>query len=257
MTKLQRELTILELKELNERYFLLKLYDSKPLPPIIPGQFVEVAIPNCEGAFLRRPFSIHDVCNDSNCFSLLIKKIGKRTNYLSSCLESSKLDTIFPLGNGFSIAKHTSPLLVGGGIGSAPLLYLAKWFANMGHRPTVLLGGKTKEDIVRVGEFEKFAKMGIGTDDGSLGEKGLITEHPILQTTEPDKIYACGPMGMMKALADYAHGRRIELEVSLERNMACAIGACLCCVVPIENGNSRVCCDGPVFDSRNLDWGKI
>jgi dihydroorotate dehydrogenase electron transfer subunit len=151
-------------------------------------------------------------------------------------------------------ATDSRILLVGGGIGTAPLLYTGKILKNSGFNPIFLLGGRTKNDIVQIEEFRKLGIVHITTEDCSAGEKGFVTNHSALASEKFDKIYACGPKPMMVAVAKYAKERDIDCEVSLENMMACGIGACLCCVEKTVRGNVCVCTEGPVFNINQLTW---
>jgi dihydroorotate dehydrogenase electron transfer subunit len=143
--------------------------------------------------------------------------------------------------------------LIGGGCGIAPLLYLAKTFFLNNIRPSVLLGGKTADALLWTNDFDTFANVYRITDDGTMGEHGLVTEHSILKNIKHfDQIYACGPELMMKSVAKVADRAAIPCEVSLENTMACGIGACLCCVTETVDGNRCVCSDGPIFDICEL-----
>ena len=153
-------------------------------------------------------------------------------------------------GHGFSL-EGTHTLLVGGGAGIAPLLHLSKCLSAKGIHPTILLGGRTAALIPVQKEFEPYGTIGFATEDGSLGEKGLVTQHSLF-SADYDHIYTCGPTPMMKAVARYALEKGIECEVSLENMMACGIGACLCCVTDTVDGHKCVCKEGPVFDVTKL-----
>ena len=162
---------------------------------------------------------------------------------------------VWPLGNGFSLNIPTDKkvLLVGGGVGVAPLLCLGKHLLTNGISPHFLLAAKTSSDLLLLNEFEAIGNVALSTDDGSMGEYGLITQNSILQQTF-DKIYCCGPMPMMKGIAAICRARQIDCEVSLENVMACGVGACLCCVEPTLKGNRCVCTEGPVFNINELLW---
>ncbi len=219
----------------------------------MPGQFAEVHS-GSKDVFLRRPFSIHDVDYSENTISLLVKKVGKGTEALASVVKGNFVNVIYPLGKGFSIKNAHNVLLIGGGTGIAPLLLLAKRLYEKNVKSSILTGGKTKQDILRIEEFKKYGKVFVSTEDGSMGDKGLVTENKILSNPDFNCIYTCGPEPMMKAVAGYARKNNIFCEVSLENTMACGIGACLCCVVNTVEGNKCVCTEGPVFNINELKW---
>ena len=244
------DFTIVHREQLGKHYFALTLQHPESLPLIAAGQFVEVEVRHCREVLLRRPISIHDVNPEDNTLTLLVQVVGKGTRQLATLKEGDSLNLIYPLGHGFSI-EGTRPLLVGGGAGIAPLLYLAKCYKAKGIAPTILLGGRTKELIPVREAFEPYGKVLFSTEDGSLGEKGFVTQHPLF-SADYDRICTCGPTPMMKAIGRYALEKGIACEVSLENMMACGIGACLCCVTDTDEGHKCVCKEGPVFDATKL-----
>ena len=243
------------------RAALLKLKSDMPLPEIRGGQFVNVRVDGCDKAYLRRPISIHDVDYQNNTIDLLIQEKHEGTTKLCALPVGATVNVVLPLGNGFSMPdKDDNVLLVGGGIGIAPLLYFSRTINNMMscrdaiHRISFLLGGRTRDDLMLLDRFRNEGDVSITTNDGSMGEKGFVTEHSLWNTMKINKIYACGPMPMMKAVAKMARERGIWCEVSLENQMACGIGACLCCVENTKEGNLCVCKEGPVFNIERLLW---
>lgn len=243
------------------RAALLKLKSDMPLPEIRGGQFVNVRVDGCDKAYLRRPISIHDVDYQNNTIDLLIQEKHEGTTKLCALPVGATVNVVLPLGNGFSMPdKDDNVLLVGGGIGIAPLLYFSRTINNMMscrdaiHRISFLLGGRTRDDLMLLDRFRNEGEVFITTNDGSMGEKGFVTEHSLWNTMKINKIYACGPMPMMKAVAKMARERGIWCEVSLENQMACGIGACLCCVENTKEGNLCVCKEGPVFNIERLLW---
>lgn len=245
--------TIRDKKIYNDLYFSLTLLHPDKLPEIEAGQFVEVEIPGNKQVMLRRPISIHDVDYGRNTLTLLVQVVGKGTRTLSQISTGETLNLVYPLGHGFS-QEGKNVLLVGGGAGIAPLLYLSKCLAAKGTKSTILLGGRTAAMIPVQEEFRPFGTVAFATEDGSLGEKGLVTQHSLFSGNY-DRIYTCGPTPMMKAVARHAMQNGIECEVSLENMMACGIGACLCCVVDSDQGHKCVCKEGPVFNAKQLtNW---
>ena len=237
------------------RSVLLRLCTDHPLPDITPGQFVQVRVDDSPNTYLRRPISIHDVDFQQNEISLLVQQVGEGTRHLASANVGDRVNMVLPLGNGFSIPeKAEKVLLVGGGIGIAPLYYFAKMLNEKGICPTLLLGGKTKTDLIRLVDYQQLGETFVTTEDGSLGEKGFVTMHSVWQKQSFDKIYVCGPKPMMKAVAKMAAEKDIWCEVSLENLMACGLGACLCCVEDTIEGHVCVCKEGPVFNTRRLKW---
>lgn len=241
-----------EKKFLNSSFFKLKLKSKKTLPEINPGQFVEVQVNSDSKVLLRRPISINDVDSQTNEISLIIQTVGQGTKELAKINEGEKINLVYPLGNGFNI-EGENPLLVGGGVGIAPLLYLAKTFYAKGIKPKVLLGFRSQEQMIDLKEYEKYADVYISTQDGSVGSKGLVTENEIF-TQSYDTIYTCGPTPMMKAISDYSLKNNIKCYASLENKMACGIGACLCCVQNTTEGHKCTCTEGPVFNVKDIIW---
>jgi dihydroorotate dehydrogenase electron transfer subunit len=242
-------------KRLNRDFFVLDLEAGNPLPEIKPGQFVQVKVEGNQNTFLRRPFSVHDVDYKWNTLKLLIQIAGSGTETLSRLKINDKINLIYPLGNSFTVPSYgENVLLAGGGCGIAPLLFLGKSIGSAGLRPDILLGFRNKARIIESEEYRQIGQVFLTTEDGSEGEKGLVTDHDILKSRKYDRIYCCGPESMMKALADFSRQRNITCEVSLENLMACGIGACLCCVVDTVKGNLCTCIDGPVFNTNQLKW---
>jgi len=256
MKKFILDLTISENKSLNSQYVLLKLTSDKKLPSILPGQFAEIRVDNSPSTFLRRPISINFIDEAKNELWLLIQIVGEGTRRLALMKSGETLNLILPLGNTFSIPedKNTQILLIGGGVGVAPLLLLGENLHKNGFDCRFLIGARSKSDLLLINEFERYGMVYTTTEDGSQGEKGFVTQHSILNECKIDCIYSCGPTPMMKAVAKYAEERNIFCEVSLENTMGCGIGACLCCVADTVDGNVCVCTDGPVFNVKKLKW---
>lgn len=246
------DFTVIRNETLNSSMFLLTLH-SEELPLLMPGQFVNVKVENSSNTFLRRPISVHDVDPSNNLLYLLIKKAGTGTRKLAELKENEKLNIILPLGNSFTIPNTGRCLLIGGGVGIAPMFHLSKEMKSRGLHPVVLIGVRSKEDIVRKEVFEQYAELYYTTEDGSYGEKGYPTQHSLF-SQHFDHIFCCGPEIMMKSVAGYACKNNINCEVSLENMMACGIGACLCCVADTREGHKCVCSEGPVFNIKDLKW---
>lgn len=251
------DFSVVDNRCLDNDYFLLELKHPTVLPDIAAGQFVEISIPDSSTTFLRRPISIHDVNTDKSTISLLIKKVGKGTTLLSKLQIGDKVNMVYPLGNGFSLSKAGKrPLLVGGGVGIAPLLFLAKELKKNDSEPTFLFGARNSEGLLRKEVYEQIAPLFVTTEDGSEGTKGFVVDHQIFTASLKDytSILVCGPTPMMKAVATKAKSENVYCEVSLENKMACGIGVCLCCVTDTVSGHKCVCSDGPVFDINELKW---
>ncbi len=223
-----------------------------------PGQFVMVktAVDKSDDPLLRRPLSIHQV--QHGVISLLFKVVGRGTKLLASFKQGDYVDILGPLGKGFAVEQQTTHFLIGGGMGIAPLLFLAETIRleRPAEKIVILLGARSREELVAVDGF--FAINGvevkIATDDGSTGHHGLVTE--LLPGDAVGAVYCCGPWPMMKAVAGLCRKQEMECQVSIETMMACGMGACLGCAVQgvdfIENGYLHVCKDGPVFEARKI-----
>lgn len=257
MKKCCQDLRVSSVERLSDKHVLLKLTHSDSLPEMLPGQFVEVRVDHSPNTFLRRPISVNDVDVVNNELWLLVAAIGDGTREMSNLKVGDYLNCLFPLGNSFTSADSLigkKVLLVGGGVGVAPLLFQGKKIVEAGGTPCFLLGARTKSDLLELDLFNKVGQVYVTTEDETAGEKGYITNHSILQQERFDFIQTCGPKPMMMSVARYAKEKNIECEVSLENLMACGLGACLCCVEKTVKGNLCVCTDGPVFNIKNLLW---
>lgn len=256
MKKHLLDLTVNSVEPLHERYVLLKLTHGSPLPPMLPGQFAEVRVDNSPNTFLRRPISINFVDEERNELWLLVATVGDGTRRLAQLRAGDSLNCVLPLGNSFTMPRDAGSrlLLVGGGVGVAPLLYFGKKLSDSGCEPTFLLGARSAKDLLLLSEFRKYGRVFVTTEDGTAGERGFVTQHSLLQNEQFDQISTCGPKPMMMAVARYAHKAETECEASLENMMACGLGACLCCVEKTTEGNLCVCKEGPVFNTKKLLW---
>lgn len=256
MKKFILDLTVNNVEALSDKHVLIKLTDDNPLPEMLPGQFVEVRVDNSPSTFLRRPISINNVDYDRNELWLLVAAVGDGTRQLQKLQKGDRLNCMLPLGNSFTMPTDSAQkvLLVGGGVGVAPLLYFGKRIKEMGGEPTFLLGARSAKDVLERELFEQVGRVLITTEDGSEGEKGFVTNHSVLAQEHFDRISTCGPKPMMMAVARYAFKNDIECEVSLENKMACGVGACLCCVEKTVEGNKCVCKEGPVMNIKKLTW---
>lgn len=249
--------------EVAPKYYKILLCAPFIAKHAFPGQFVEIKVGNSFEPLLRRPFSVHRVKGDS--IEILYEIVGKGTEILSKRKAGEYLDIIGPLGNGFNYelpATNNELILIAGGMGVAPLVFLAEKLAEFkvhGLKFMVLIGARTKKQILCLEEFKNFGcKVKIATDDGSKGFKGRITDLLKLSLStinyEHPTIYSCGPEPMLKALSVISKEHKIPAQISLEAHMACGIGACLGCVVNTIDGYKRVCKEGPVFNSEEIIW---
>ena len=256
MKKYILDLTVKSVEPKGGRYVLLKLTHPNRLPDMLPGQFVEVRVDGSPTTFLRRPISINKVSVADNELWLLVAAVGDGTRWMATLQPGHTLNCVLPLGNGFTMpdAPQGHYLLVGGGVGVAPLLFLGERMRAQGIAPTFLLGARTAADLLMLDHFNRIGRVLVTTEDGSQGERGYVTNHSVLGAEHFDRIYTCGPKPMMMAVARYARHTDTDCEVSLENMMACGLGACLCCVEQTTEGNVCVCKEGPVLNIKKLLW---
>src|SRR6266567_2491251 len=234
--------------EISPGYFRMRLTAPREMLSSKPGQFVMVKVRDAIDPLLRRPFCIFDLGSAPPEFSgggeqpyleILYRVVGKGTAMLAALHHGDHLDILGPLGKGFEPGDPTEEkILVGGGVGLAPLFYLAKNLATSA-RVRLFIGGKTKEDVLCVTEFERLGvETYVSTDDGTLGAGGLVTEvleKHLAEVTGNKTIFTCGPFPMLRAIATIAERHAIPCQASLEAYMACGVGACLGCVMKGRN----------------------
>ena len=258
----QEKVKILHNDNLAKDYFRIALECPDFIKNAVPGQFVMLKVSDNETPLLRRPFSIHNLILQNNKrigLEVLYKVVGKGTKLLSKFKTNEYVNIIGPLGKGFEInLNHKNICIIAGGIGVAPMLFLASKIGPTIQNCTVLIGGRNKDDILCKNEFTNLGFMPeITTDDGSLGQKGFVTNAliEIIKDNNPDIIYACGPNLMLKAVAEISNKFNIECQISMESHMACGIGACLGCAVPNKKNPEsflHVCSQGPVFNAQDI-----
>jgi dihydroorotate dehydrogenase electron transfer subunit len=259
MSEFQEKSPILHREQLTADVFRLTLHAPKVAETARPGQFVMVRAGDGLDPLLRRPFSIHKQTDDGSV-SILFKVIGKGTRMLAGLTEDMKVDIIGPLGRGFDMTHEGPHCLVGGGMGIAPLYFLADQLLKKGaHRdnPPILLGAQTQAELMLLAQ--EFTELGYpvltATDDGSLGHHGFVTEllDDILKRVK--QVYVCGPVPMMRKVATKCIEAGVACQVSLETHMACGLGACLGCTFPATSGGyHHVCKEGPVFSADQIAW---
>ena len=234
---------VIENKQIsNNIYRISAVFKSE----IKPGQFF--MLKTLDNSFLLpRPISVNDV--NRNIVSFLYRIEGQGTKKISSLCANDEIQLFGPLGNGFDTEELKGKIaVIGGGIGIAPLLYLSK---KLGKRADVYLGYKDLENMYIAEEFKSYVdKTVIVTEDGSFGEKGFVTDYVLYD--KYDAVVTCGPEIMMNKIVNNCRINNIKCYISLERRMACGMGACLGCTVETKDGNKRACKDGPVFNSEEL-----
>jgi len=253
----QNEATVvLEHADCGPGYRLLVLDAPQVAASARPGQFVHVKVPALEASALRRPFSIFNA--EGGRLELLYKTVGRGTAALNAVKPGETVEVLGPLGRGFPTACAGTPLLVGGGYGVAPLYFLAKTLTGS---CKLFIGGRTKADLLAL---DRFAALGVevfaATNDGSFGTKGFAVVpldeelKRLREAGEPFELFACGPDGLLKAVAERAKALGAPGWISCDRHMVCGVGACYACIQKTVKGNARCCVDGPVFRAEELVW---
>jgi 2-polyprenylphenol hydroxylase and related flavodoxin oxidoreductases len=258
MPEYQKNSIVQKIDRLAADLCLLTLHAPSIAAAARPGQFVMVSCGPLFDPLLRRPFSIHR-CIGADALQLLIRVVGRGTELIAQCRPGQSISLVGPLGQGFRIPAPTESIcLIGGGIGMAPLLFLAERL-EVPQRCTALLGSRTGAEMAQLAA--EFAQLGCrvkaATDDGSFGSHGLVTDLLAPHLAATDQVYACGPMAMMAAVAQACQNARVACEVSLEAHMACGLGACLGCAVHGADGSYlHVCSNGPVVNALEVAWNR-
>jgi dihydroorotate dehydrogenase electron transfer subunit len=276
---LDKKVKVKDIRDLGARNYLLTLNTPEQARLVRPGQFIMLKCVEDadDNPLLRRPFTIFNIHRQPRSgkpagLELLVKDIGAGTHRLVRVNPGQMLDCLGPQGHGFQISadmRNRTELacLVAGGVGIAPLFLLAQSLIAQNVKPVLFYGGASIEDLVLREYFERLGmEIFYSTEDGSFGERGLITQ-PVgefLKTHAHKKVrvYTCGPWGMMKAVHLLSVQNNLQCEVSLEARMGCSLGACLGCVVRSRDHQGeeqylRVCQDGPVMNSRLIDWDTV
>ncbi len=266
MGKRQSNAEVLANKKIKGCCFKIVLRSPSAAKEALPGQFLmlKAGAGQISDPLLRRPLSIHKAAGGE--IEILYEVVGKGTRALSQRRPGELISFLGPLGNGFDYRNtglsSRRPILVAGGLGVAPLLFLAGRLAAIRRDPAagkieVLIGARTKEQVLCEKEFKNTGcNVKIATDDGSAGFPGRVTALLEKQLSalghKSLAVYACGPQPMLKELAGICRKNNVPAQVSLEAHMACGIGACLGCAVNTKDGYKRVCQEGPVFRTENL-----
>ncbi len=259
MTKYQEKAKIVDLEEMGADVVRVRLRAERIAEAARPGQFVMVRFNEQLDPLLRRPFSLHSVDRRGRV-DLLVKVVGRGTALLRT-LQAGKdvLDLVGPLGNGFSWYAEGPVCLIGGGIGVAPLYYLASVLHEQQpeRKIHILLGGRTGREVkVFANRFSWSGhEVAVATDDGSLGYHGLVPDLLADLLAGVCQVYGCGPYGMLRSVALACRQAGVPCQVSMETHMACGLGACLGCTIVAADGRYlHVCKDGPVFDAEKVAW---
>lgn len=235
-------------------HYLLKL--KMPGSKFKPGQFINIKTNGGTDPLLRRPFSIFDA--DGDTASIVVRVIGKGTELISGMIPG-EVNVIGPSGNGFTVETGKNVLLVGGGVGNAPLYYLMRELKDKGNRVTYIYCARNKDFVFEKKMYESSAdEFILTTDDGSDGLRGFATEilAERISMKGYDRIHTCGPDPMMEKTVRLADAGT-PVEVSVENYFGCGVGLCVGCTIDTVTGYRRACVDGPVFDGRSILWGKM
>lgn len=244
--------------------FMLEVSAPGIAGSILPGQFVHMKVPNMDGHILRRPFSVFAKDDARGTMEILYQVVGYGTDKMTLLEPGDHAEMIGPVGRCWSPADDVrKALLVGGGVGAAPLFMLAEQLVADGVETHVVLGASTADTLVCRPRYDGLAceRFAFATDDGTLGRSGFCTslaEEAIEEVANSGKPFdyaaVCGPEPLMKIVSKMALDAGIPCQVSMEKRMACGIGACLSCVVETSDGKKRACVDGPIFDAEEIVW---
>lgn len=250
-------------QKINDKYYLLEIKSEEFVREAKVGQFLMINTRHQDytnDPLLRRPLGVADI-NGSN-FSLIYMIVGKGTRQLSEMRKGEPISFSAPLGSTFSLVENQRTALLAGGIGIAPVYWLAKTLKEQGCVVDLYYGGRTVDDVVMLEELKEITDhLIVTTDDGSAGIKGLVTEPFSENIASYDMVYSCGPKGMLRAVSEISVEADLPVEVSLDERMACGLGACLGCIIYVKEGDEvvqkRCCVEGPVFDGSKVVWETV
>ncbi len=250
---------VLDNRPVTSDWFVMDIAAPATAPQCQPGQFLHIRPIPTHDPLLRRPLSIYDVLSESGIISLLYRIAGRGTSLLAKVAAEDNIDIMGPLGRGFTIpSENESVILVGGGVGVAPLMYLARVALERQCRVKLLLGAANAAQLGAAHRFERAgAQVKTASMDGSEGCHGLVTD--LLEEENPGdyaRLYTCGPTPMMARVSAWAKAHDLWGEMSLEEHMACGVGACLGCACQLnalQPGYAKVCKDGPVFNIQAVE----
>ena len=245
-------------KQVGPGLFGIELESPRIARSLQPGQFVHLQVPGMPDKILRRPFSVFDTDPRAGTMLIIYQVVGAGTAVLSGVASGEKTSLIGPVGNAWRPPPGVAALLVGGGVGAAPLFMLASRLSSEERRLRVVLGAQSAAALVTLDYYRSLGGVEVvcATDDGSYGHAGFCTEPAFdaLATKEFGYVAVCGPEPLMRIVSSEALASNIACQVSLERRMACGVGACLSCVVDTASGKKRCCIDGPIFDAGEVVW---
>ncbi len=266
----ERRLDLESTHTLARRCFVLEYRCPDIAAASLPGHFVMISVGDGIDPLLRRPMAIYRIVREAGAavgFTLLVERTGRGTTLMARAKAGDEADVLGPLGCPFrlpaaGVLDDEEDLLVMGGVGAAPFPLLAETLTSRGARVRAFVGGRSREDLLCLDDFAELdVPVHLATDDGSAGHHGFVTgalEAHLRRAAGRPRIYSCGPTPMMRAVDELAVRHGCDHQVSLEAPMACGIGVCLSCVVPVDRGDAwiyqRICREGPVFDAATLGW---
>lgn len=250
---------VLANRQLTERLWLVDIEVASLGSQLEPGQFVHLQIPGMEGHILRRPFSVFYTSEGGRVITILYQVVGFGSKRLSALEPGTQVSLMGPIGHGWHApAGVEHALLVAGGVGGAPLFLHAKELVEQGVDVEVVLGAQNADALVVEPRYTELLghEPLIATDDGSRGHAGFCTDLVSKRIAEKsfDYVACCGPEPMMRIVSGITLEAGVPTFVSLEKRMACGIGACLSCIVETKQGRKRSCVDGPIFDASEVIW---
>lgn len=253
----QAKAIVLKNEQISSDFFELTLDWSKFSQEPLPGQFLTIRVSDDTSPLLRRPFAFSSYDHKSKNISLIYQKRGRGTEILVGKRDGDQVDCIGPLGNPFPLVSSKLPVLIAGGIGLGPMLFLCKYFQEKSIEKQFIFGCRNKTFIPNLKSFSSCNPI-ICTDDGSQGFFGNVKEFLLSDkipfNLEQSELFACGPTPMLKACHELSVMKNIQCYVSIEQIMACGVGACMGCAVKTPTGYTRACTEGPVFKSQELLW---
>ncbi len=255
---IQQLVPVVSNREVMPGVFLMLIESPDLASQSRPGQFAMITCDSGQSRLLRRPISIHRV--NSPAVAFLFAAVGPGTEWLARRQAGEKIDLLGPLGNCFDLGPAPSNLLLtGGGIGVAPLCFLAQEALHKGHRVCLLIGARTASQVIPNSLIPPGCEVAVATEDGSAGEKGLITALLPRYINKAGRAYICGPLPMYQAIMKDRRAFLGDLpaEVSLEVRMGCGLGFCYACTIKTTQGLKQVCKDGPVFDLDRIAWDEL
>lgn len=250
---------IVRAERLGPRLYVMELRAPEIARAVKPGQFVHLLVPGIDRHLLRRPFSVYARDAAYGSIELLYQTVGVGTEQMAQLSIGDELDLMGPIGAGWSVPDTDARiLLVGGGVGAAPLYLFCEQLVDLGRPVDVVLGAQTEAALVCRESYERLLgrEVACSTDDGSYGRAGFCTSlvEEALATGDYGHVAVCGPEALMRIVAGLSAEAGVACSVSLERRMACGVGACLSCAVNTTAGRKRACVDGPVFDAAEVVW---